>query len=127
MVEDRDLEAIAGVEAADKDLRDAKAELEAIEAAHREEQRELSQRIAHLRAEIAEYEGQRSARLEYVEDELLKRYDHIRRAHQGRAIAKLDRNLCLGCRISLPLQLVNKAKAGSALVQCPNCERILYA
>ena len=41
-------------------------------------------------------------------------------------MAKLDRDLCTGCRISLPTNMVNKARSGNALVQCPNCERILY-
>jgi predicted nucleic acid-binding Zn-ribbon protein len=58
---------------------------------------------------------------------MLRTYNHIRIAHQGRALAKLDRNLCTGCRISLPTNVVNKARTGNALVQCPNCERILYA
>ena len=42
-------------------------------------------------------------------------------------MAKLDRNLCLGCRISLPANFVTKARAGNTLVQCPNCERMLVA
>ncbi len=126
-VEDRDLAALTAVEAADKEYRAAAGELDVMETSAREEQTELTQRIVKLQGEIAEYETERGDRLEYVDDDLLKRYEHIRAAHQGRAIAKLDRNLCLGCRISLPTQLVNKARAGNVLVQCPNCERILYA
>jgi predicted nucleic acid-binding Zn-ribbon protein len=127
-VEDRDLEAIAAVEAADAEYRAAIAELAVIEAAWREEQAELAERVQRLAGEILEYDEQRRDRTEYVDDpELIKMYDRLRVAHQGRAMAKLDRNLCLGCRISLPLNLVNRARAGSALVQCPNCERILLA
>ena len=74
-----------------------------------------------------EQEERRNVQAEEVDGKLLANYDRIRRAHQGRGIAKLDRNLCLGCRISLPSNMVNKARAGSALEQCPNCERILYA
>jgi hypothetical protein len=127
-VEDREIEAIAAVEAADAEHRAAVAELTAIEQAWREEQAELTERVTRLTSEIAEYEEQRGDRAEYVDDAaLIKTYDRLRVAHQGRAMAKLDRNLCLGCRISLPLNLVNRARAGSALVQCPNCERILLA
>jgi len=127
-VEDRELEAIAAVEAADAEHRAAVAELTAIEQAWREEQAELAERVTRLTSEIAEYDEQRSDRAEYVDDDsLIKMYDRLRTAHQGRAMAKLDRNLCLGCRISLPLNLVNRARAGNALVQCPNCERILLS
>jgi predicted nucleic acid-binding Zn-ribbon protein len=126
-VEDRDLAALAAVEAADTELRTASAELEAMQAAWGEEQGDLRSRMARLTAEITEYDEERNDRLEPIDAELLSRYEHIRQAHQGRAVAKLDRNMCLGCRISLPTNLVNKARAGNALVQCPNCERILYA
>jgi predicted nucleic acid-binding Zn-ribbon protein len=126
-VEDRDLEAMTAVEAAQRALADARAELEALEARVAGEQAELRARIDQLRAEIAVYERERAERAADVESDLLKKYEHLRRAHQGRAVARLDRNLCLGCRISLPANMVNRARAGHTLVQCPNCERILYA
>lgn len=126
-IEDRDLEALAALETAERDAREAAAELAAIESAWKEEQAELTERSGRLTGEIAEYEEERRDGAEYVDAELLKTYDRLRVAHQGRAMAKLDRNLCTGCRISLPTNVVNKARAGSALVQCPNCERILIA
>ncbi|MDP9236835.1 MAG: C4-type zinc ribbon domain-containing protein [Chloroflexota bacterium] len=124
-VEDRDLEALAAAEAAGNEARTAGAEHEAIDAAWREEQAELAARVERLTSEIAVYDEQRRERAAYIDANLLKTYDRLRVAHAGRAMAKLDRNLCTGCRISLPTNLVNKARAGSALVQCPNCERIL--
>lgn len=126
-VEDRQLEAINGAEEAQSALRAAQAELDALEAAWREEQAEMQERIARVGAEIAEYEAARDERAATIDPDLLKRYDRIRFAHQGRGVAKLDRNLCTGCRISLPVNTVNKARAGNALIQCPNCERILYS
>jgi predicted nucleic acid-binding Zn-ribbon protein len=125
-VEDRDLEALSVLEQADAELRAATAELEAQETAWREEQAELAERSDRLAGEIAIYERQRAEAAAEIEQELLKTYDHVRRAHQGRGVARLDRNLCLGCRISLPVSIVNRARAGQVVVQCPNCERILY-
>ena len=124
-VEDRDLAALAASEAADNELAAAVAELETMEAAWREEQAELAERADRLSAEIAIYERQRKEQLADIEPELVSRYEHVRRAHQGKGMAKLDRNLCLGCRISLPVSTVNRARAGQIVVQCPNCERIL--
>lgn len=126
-LEDRVLEAIAVVETAESEERAAAAELAALEQAWREEQEDLAARAARLRAEIAGYDEQRREQAEYVDADLLRTYDHVRRAHQGKGIAKLDRNLCLGCRISLPVTLVNKARNPNNTIQCPNCERILYA
>lgn len=126
-VEDRQLEAISAAEAADAALRAAQAELDALEAAWRDEQAEMRERIDRVGAEIAEYEAARTERAAVIDADLVKMYDRIRRAHQGRGVAKLDRNLCTGCRISLPVNMVNKTRAGTALIQCPNCERILYS
>jgi len=37
----------------------------------------------------------------------------------------VEQGLCQGCRISLPMSIVQKARAGVGLVQCVSCERIL--
>lgn len=126
-VEDRQLEAISAAESAEGELRAAQAELDALEAAWREEQAEMRERIDRVAVEVAEYEAAREERVASIDPDLVKMYDRIRRAHQGRGVAKLDRNLCTGCRISLPVNMVNKTRAGTALIQCPNCERILYS
>jgi len=126
-IEDRDLEALSALETAEAGARAAVADLEALRTAWEEEQAELTVRTAELREEISAYEEERAALAAAIEPKLLVTYDRLRRAHQGRGAAKLDRNLCLGCRISLPTSIVNRARAGSALVQCPNCERILVA
>ncbi len=126
-IEDQDIEALSTVETAERELRAARANLEALEAAWREEQAELTDRIERLSAEVAEYEAEREEQAADTRTELLSVYEHVRRAHHGKGAARLDRNLCLGCRISLPTSTVNKARAGNALVQCPNCERILCA
>ena len=58
-VEDRDLEALTRLEAAENAHTAAAAELAALEAAWAEEQAELAERIKMLTAEIAEYDAQR--------------------------------------------------------------------
>jgi len=126
-IEDQDIEALTVVESAERDMRAALEHLETLDAAWREEQAELTERIERLTAEVAVYEAERAEQSTDIERDLLSVYEHVRRAHQGKGVARLDRNLCLGCRISLPTSTVNKARAGSALVQCPNCERILCA
>jgi predicted nucleic acid-binding Zn-ribbon protein len=126
-VDDRNLEALTAVEEAQSAGRAADEQLAATESAWSEEQAELRERIDRVGSEIASYESEREGVRSGIEKDLLARYEHIRRAHQGRGVAKLDRNLCLGCRISLPVSIVNRARQGSVVVQCPNCERILYA
>jgi predicted nucleic acid-binding Zn-ribbon protein len=126
-IEDQDIEALSAVETAERERLEAEERVDALERAWRDEQAELTERIERLTAEIADYEAERRDHAADIEPDVLRTYDHVRRAHQGKGVARLDRNLCLGCRISLPTSTVNKARAGNALVQCPNCERILCA
>lgn len=126
-IEDLDIEALSAVESAENARKETQSRLDAMERAWREEQEELNARIAQLTQEIAGYDAERRDQAADIEPDILRTYEHVRRAHQGRGVARLDRNLCLGCRISLPTSTVNKARAGNALVQCPNCERILCA
>jgi len=124
-IEDQDLEALSATEEREGEAASAKAELEALEAAWNEEQADLRARIGVLREEIAEEDARRAGRAADIEPAMLRDYDRLRKARNGRALAKLDRNLCLGCRISLPQNAVTRVRSGSAIVHCPNCERIL--
>lgn len=126
-VEDRDLEAMTATDGAQAELGAAEAEFATLDSTWRDEQAELTERIERLRREIAEHEEVRRGRAESIEPDLLLTYDRLRAIHQGKGVARLDRNLCMGCRISLPVSLVNRTRAGSTLTQCPNCERILIA
>ena len=125
-VEDRDLEAMGELEAAQKSTETLRIELASLERTWNEEQAELRRREGNLAAEIERLEAERAEQASGIDAETMRTYEHVRRTHQGRGMARLDRNLCLGCRITLPTNVVNRARAGGALVQCPNCERILF-
>jgi len=125
-VEDCDLEALAAFESVDAETRTAAADLATIESAWNSEQAELVAWLARLTGDISQYEAQREAQRAIIDSSILGTYDNVRRMRNGRGVARLDRNLCTGCRISLPVNLVTKARAGNSVVQCPTCERILY-
>ena len=56
----------------------------------------------------------------------LARYDELRRIRRGVAVARIDRNMCLGCRTTLSTSEVQKARQGQ-VAYCSSCGRILYA
>jgi predicted nucleic acid-binding Zn-ribbon protein len=124
-IEDRDLEALSALEATEAESREASGTASAVEAEWRTEQSVLGDRVSALRGEVVALTGRRESQAAQMSDDVLRMYDRLRAAHQGRALARLARNLCTGCRISLPTNLVTRARAGYAIVHCPNCERIL--
>jgi predicted nucleic acid-binding Zn-ribbon protein len=126
-LEDQLLEAMSELEDAEGTLTAARDALSALDASWQAEQARLSQEQATLTAELAALEERRREQAQLIDRASLALYDALRAAHQGRAVAKVERGMCQGCRISLPMTLLQKARSGGeALVQCSSCERILY-
>jgi len=125
-LEDRDLEIMVAVEEAQKEAEEAQRSLSETEEAWQTEQDRLRQEQTSLRQEIEDLEAQRTEQVGLIEPATLTLYEALREAHQGRAVAKVERGTCQGCRISLPMNVVRRVRSGDELVQCTSCERILY-
>ena len=97
-----------------------------IEREWRAEQAELSSEQAELTASLAALEQRREQMAARIEAATLELYHRLRQKRQGRAVAKLERGICQGCHIALPMSELQRARMGQELVQCSSCERILY-
>ena len=53
-------------------------------------------------------------------------YESLRESLGGLAVATIGRGMCNSCRLSLPMNVVQRARAGRELAQCPSCSRILW-
>ena len=87
---------------------------------------ELNRRVAELRAEQGEFEKQRELLASTVDQATLQRYEVLRKSKGGRAVARVERDLCQGCRMSLPTQLRQRVKSGRQAVNCSSCGRMLF-
>lgn len=61
-----------------------------------------------------------------VEQEVLQRYDTMRRTKQGRAVSKVEQNSCQWCRVILTPSELQQVRISRELQTCTNCGRILY-
>ena len=125
-LEDRALDAMSELEDAERALRAAQEESTALTDSWRDEQARLAAEGEALKAALADLEEQRKEQRGRLDAATLALYDALRSAHQGRAVAKIERGTCGGCRISLPMNILQKARGGDTFVQCTSCERILY-
>jgi predicted nucleic acid-binding Zn-ribbon protein len=125
-LDDEALAAMEQVEEAQQALRGAQLELEELERDLGAEQVELHDRKEQLERELAELEARRVEQAPEVDGSLMPLYERLAAVRQGRAVAKVVGGACQGCRISLPMNLVQRARAGKDIVQCSSCERILY-
>ncbi len=125
-LEDETLDAMAASDQTQADLNEARAALETLEAEWRASQTGHREELASLRKQITAAEAERQRRLAGVDPDHLALYETLRRTRGGRAVARIERNVCGGCRISLPVSVQQRIRSAVSMVRCPSCERILY-
>jgi predicted nucleic acid-binding Zn-ribbon protein len=123
-LEEKALEVIDQVEQAEAGLDEIKNQLEGLTADWRRQQEQLAKEQARLEAAIVELKQKREQLSEKIEPEAVELYQFLRRG-KGVAVARVEQGICRGCRISLPITDLQRAR-GSNLVQCSSCGRILF-
>jgi predicted nucleic acid-binding Zn-ribbon protein len=124
--EDRALELMSQVEAARDRLKAGSRETEHIEAQWRQQQEQLLKEQAALTADLAALDQERGDMAARIPSSDMELYEILRRNRQGQAVARVEQGMCQGCRISLPMSELQRARSGEELVQCGSCERILH-
>ncbi len=123
--EDDLLSLLVELEEAEVALAQAQATCAGLEAQWEEERQRLLQEKAELEPEMQRLDALRRDRSSEADKSVLGLYQTLRERRGGRAVAKVERGMCQGCRITLPMSVLQKARAGLGLVQCVSCERIL--
>lgn len=126
-IEDRELNLMSDLELSRDDFQRAQDDLARVTVNWAESQRELSTRQEALAAELAALQAQRAKAAEAIARPILAEYERLRREKKGRAVSRVDRSTCQGCRIALPMGIVSRARAGREMVHCPSCGRLLFA
>jgi predicted nucleic acid-binding Zn-ribbon protein len=124
--EDELLDLMVRVEESQTVLREAEESLTEVEGRWRQDQKDLTSEKEKLEGELAGLEERRGQQSDLIEARVLTLYDNLWERRQGRAVVKVERGMCGGCRISLPMTVLQKARSGMDVVQCVSCERILY-
>ncbi len=115
------------------ELDDAESELKRADSAYAEtrakwqaEQEELRTEKSQIEPEVQLLEVRRSDRSGAIDGAALSLYKLLRERRGGQAVAKVERGMCQGCRITLPMSILQKARTALELVQCVSCERVLF-
>jgi hypothetical protein len=90
-----------------------------------QEQEQLQQRRKELSAELIALEQKRGLILSQIDPTSLELYQALRQEKQGLAVAKVEQGRCQGCRIVLPMSVLQRTRVGQ-VERCTNCGRILY-
>lgn len=126
-LDEQGLALIESVEAATRSLETARSELARVEAEWQQDQEHLNTSRAKATKELENLDVQRARHTKGMDAGVLGRYENLRITKQGRAVARVERGICHGCRVTLPTHLTQRLRVGRELIQCPRCERILVA
>ncbi len=126
-MEERQMEAMIGVEDAEGRLTASSAGLEKAQAELLEKNASLAGEKKKLDGEKAERLAERDALLPSVQPDSLDAYDRLRKSHGVIAVARIDETACAACGSVMTPADVQRARSPLALVYCPSCGRILYS
>ena len=120
------LEAMVETEDKEEQLNQVQQELVKIEAVWQAEQGDLSRRRAELEKAIATLQEQRPTAAGVIDTRTLTNYDTLRPKKAGVAVTGVKDNVCQSCGIMVSNSKIQRAKAGTELMYCGTCGRILY-
>ncbi len=125
--EDQVLELMIGLDENEAALARSKEELDEMERAWVQTEATLSQDKATLGSRIEQLSGTRQELVSGIAAPMLTQYERVRRTHQRGAMAKVERGMCTGCRLTLPTGELQRVRAARELITCSSCGRILVA
>ncbi len=124
-----DSTALEAMETADRARTAVEAQRAAVQTAEAKwsgQKQALAEEREKLQPELSQLQTRRTQQRTLVPPPSLKLYDQLRAGKKGLAVVKAERGVCLGCRMTIPTTLVQRAKAGKDLVRCSSCDRLLY-
>jgi predicted nucleic acid-binding Zn-ribbon protein len=127
-IEDELLTVLEQLEAKRAGAHAAREHLHRLEAEWAAQQTEAGAEEERLEAELSALGERRGAHVARIPAPPVTAYDRLRRRRKGVAVVKVERGACLGCRLTVPTVVLQRARSGMSPnpVQCPSCERMLY-
>jgi predicted nucleic acid-binding Zn-ribbon protein len=123
--EDKILELMVNAELREKDVKAAEAELKAETTEIEKEKIDARRRTAEDEQQLAEWNAKREKARAGVDPNLLPQYDRVAK-HRGSGLSEARDHKCLACQVMLRPQTYNEVRAGTQVVICESCQRILY-
>jgi predicted nucleic acid-binding Zn-ribbon protein len=125
-IEDEILALMEELESSEKFIKEEEKNVKSEEQNLEQMKRELEAQRAEAERELGEVKKKRARFAASVDKELYEDYMKLMRKHAGQAVAEVKNEICLGCHMSIMPQLFVEIKKGEEILQCPQCDRILY-
>ena len=124
--EDDLLELMVQTEDAESAQAEASQALSNLETSRPAEQAELRDSEQRASGELDDWRRQRDDVAPEISAEMMALYETLRKTTNGSPVARIERGMCQGCRLSLSTMELQRARSAQAPVRCSSCRRILY-
>ena len=88
--------------------------------------KELDAEVSRLDQELSVLKEERAKIVSQLEPDIYATYLALLKRSNGIAMVRADHEICLGCNMNIPPQLFVEIRKNEDLIQCPQCDRILY-
>jgi uncharacterized protein len=126
-IEDRILEKMIESEELQKLVNEAAGRLDSEKARVAREKGDLEAAAKASTEERDHALGERQELVAKLKEDIVVRYERVRKGRGGLALAEVRDGKCMGCNVLLRPQLYYDVRAGEGLYECENCARILYS
>ncbi len=123
-LENKALEIMDQVELTTKSVATLNSELKVLEAEWHSQQQQLSANLEQLKTILSNLKHKRQLLTADIDPQVIEVYHQLKKQKRT-AVAKIEQGICRGCRISLPVTELQRARSDN-LVRCSSCGRILF-
>jgi predicted nucleic acid-binding Zn-ribbon protein len=119
--------ALAAAEDAKGRHEELRKELEGLEESWKATETGLASERHRLAKECSDMGKKRTQATTGIPENDLAFYESLLSRKAGVAVVRVERGVCLGCRVRLPLREISRMRGTTVLIACSSCGRILLA
>jgi len=124
-LEDTVLILMESVEEQEQALEASKSALDKSAEALKKCEKRLEENLSELNSRLSGLEQKRLEKTGKIDHKLLEKYRILAEKHQGRPLARVDNDICGGCRVFISGAIRGHLYNPDAMVYCENCGRLL--
>lgn len=124
--EDRLLEVMVKAEEVNDALAQGRRVVERLESRRQLDVSTLMGKRQEVRDALSDLSPRRARVRSTIPGPVLHQYETLRSSRGGVALAKVERGLCSGCRMTLSTSEIQRVRLAAEPMQCGSCRRMLY-
>jgi hypothetical protein len=124
--EDRILETMMAADDLSAEIKKADAELKVAEKEVTDARAQLEAEMTTLQTEIERTGRERQTLVAEIDRGVLNIFEQTAKGRKGVAVAEARNGLCTICHVRLRPQVFNEIRKNESIIQCDSCRRILY-